>query len=86
MTCRAGGASAANPPVRQARIHRSIVARDTVTGSPNGPGCAFPAISRTSRPRCRVLSAGSAASRISWYRNKATCSARAAPLAVLLSP
>ena len=29
VTCRAGGASAANPPARQARIHRSIVARDT---------------------------------------------------------
>ena len=29
ITCRAGGASAANPPDRQARIHRSIVrARD----------------------------------------------------------
>ena len=29
VTCRAGGASAANPPARQARIHRSIVSRDT---------------------------------------------------------
>jgi hypothetical protein len=65
VTCRAGGASAANPPVRQARIHRSIVPRDTVTGSPNGPGCGRAASSRTSRPRCRVDKAGSAASRIS---------------------
>ena len=40
VTCLAGGASAANPPARQARIHRSIVSRDTLTGSPNGPGCA----------------------------------------------
>ena len=80
VTCRAGGASAANPPDRQARIQRSIVARDTATGSPNGPSCARAAISRTSRPRCRTVSAGSAASRISWYRNSATCSARAARL------
>ena len=65
VTCRAGGASAANPPSRQARIHRSAVPRDTITGSPNGPSCALAAISRTIRPRCRVLSAGSAASRIS---------------------
>ena len=65
VTCRAGGASAANPPSRQARIHRSTVPRDTATGSPNGPSCALDAISRTIRPRCRVLSAGSAASRIS---------------------
>jgi len=65
VTWRAGGASAANPPARQARIHRSIVARDTITGSPDGPSCALDAISRTIRPRCRTLSAGSAASRIS---------------------
>ena len=65
VTCRAGGASAANPPDRQARIHRSAVARDTVTGSPNGPACSLPAISRTIRPRCRTVSPGSAASRIS---------------------
>jgi hypothetical protein len=66
ITCRAGGTSASNPPARQPRIHRSIVARDTLTGSPNGPGCARAASSQTSRPRCRVDSAGSAASRISW--------------------
>ena len=65
MTCRAGGASAANPPDRQARTQRSIVARETATGSPNGPSCARAASSRTIRPRCRTVSAGSAASRIS---------------------
>src|SRR5262249_43860593 len=75
-----GGAAAVPPPARQARIHRSIVSRDTRTGSPNGPGCALAASSRTSRPRCRVDSDGSAASLISWYRNSATCSARAARL------
>ena len=63
---RAGGASAANPPDRQARIQRSIVGRDTRTLCPNGPGCPAAASSRTSRPRWRVVSAGSAASRISW--------------------
>jgi hypothetical protein len=66
ITCRAGGTSAENPPSRQARIHRSTVERDNVTGSPNGPSCAPDTISRTIRPRCRVLSAGSAASLISW--------------------
>ena len=66
MTCRAGGTSAENPPSRQARIHRSTVPRDTETGSPNGPSCVPDAIWRTIRPRCRVVSAGSAASRISW--------------------
>jgi hypothetical protein len=85
VTCRAGGASAVNPLSRQARIHRSTVPRETITGSPNGPSCALDAISRTTRPRCRVLSAGSAASRISRYRNSATCLARR-PLAFLLSP
>ena len=80
VACRAGGASAVNPLARQGRIHRSIVSLETVTGSPNGPGRALAASPRTSRPRCRVDSAGSAASRISWYRNKATCSARAARL------
>jgi hypothetical protein len=65
ITWRGGGASASNPPARQVRIHRSIVARDTTTGWPNGPGCACPASSRTSRPRCRVDRPPSAASRIS---------------------
>ena len=65
VTWRAGGASASNPPDRQARIHRSRLARDTRTGTPNGPACSRAASPRTSRPRCRVDRAGSAASRIS---------------------
>ena len=36
-TRRGGGTKASKPPRRQSRIHRSIVARDTRTGCPNGP-------------------------------------------------
>jgi hypothetical protein len=78
VTWRDGGAKASNPPDRQARIQRSRLGRDTVTGSPNGPACSRAASSRTSRPRWRVLSPGSAASRISAYRNSATARARPA--------
>ena len=78
VTWRDGGASASNPPDRQARIHRPRLGRDTLTGSPNGPACSRAASSRTIRPRCRVLSPGSAASRISEYRNSATARARPA--------
>src|SRR6266540_3452402 len=66
VTCRRAGSNASNPPRRQARIHRSRFCRDTRTGLPNGPECSRPASSRTSRPRCLVDSAGSAASLISW--------------------
>lgn len=58
------GLSASNPPARHARIHPSSVERPTVISIPSGCGCGRPAISRTSRPRWRVDSAGSAASRI----------------------
>ena len=34
---RDSGTNAANPPARHARIHRSIVERDTTTRSPFGP-------------------------------------------------
>jgi hypothetical protein len=78
VTWRDDGASESNPPDRQARIQRSRLGRDTVTGSPNGPACSRAASSRTSRPRWRVLSPGSAASRISEYRNSATARARPA--------
>ena len=37
--CAGLGTSASNPPRRQSRIHRSIVARETRTGCPNGPAC-----------------------------------------------
>jgi hypothetical protein len=65
VTWRHGGASASNPPDRQARIQRSRLGREIVTGSPNGPACSRAASSRTSRPRWRAGKAGSAASRIS---------------------
>ena len=77
-TRRGLGTSASNPPRRQSRIHRSIVGRATRTGVPNGPGCARPASSRTNRPRCLVDKAGSAASRISPYRNNPIARARSA--------
>ena len=38
------------PAARQARIHRSRLARDTRTGSPNGPACSRAASSRTTGP------------------------------------
>ena len=47
-TRRGAGTSASNPPRRQSRIHRSSVARDTRTGSPNGPGA--PAGQRADQP------------------------------------
>src|SRR5919198_98819 len=57
---RAGvGTSASNPPARHQRIHRSMVCRDTRTGSPNGPWWLRSASSRTSRPRWRLDSEGS---------------------------
>jgi len=60
---RAGvGTKASNPPARHQRIHRSIVWRDTRTGSPNGPWWVRSASSRTSRPRWRPERAGSSAS------------------------
>jgi hypothetical protein len=64
-TRRRGGINASNPPARQARIHRSTLARDTRAGSPNGPVCPASASRRTSRPRCLVDNPASAASRIS---------------------
>ena len=73
---RGDGTSASNPPRRHARIHTSSVHRVTRTGSPDGPACSRAAISRTIAPRCRVDSAGSAASRISMYRNSPTARAR----------
>lgn len=75
---RAEGTRASNPPVRQARIHRSNVSRETRTRSPNGPACSWLASSRTSRPRCRIGKCGSAAGRISAYRNRPTSRARSA--------
>ena len=76
--CRAEGTNASNPPVRQARTHRSRLTRETMTLPPNGPVCSRPARSRTSTPRARVLNEASAASRISAYRNNATSLARSA--------
>ncbi len=50
---RGEGTSASNPPVRQARIHRSNVTRDTRTGVPNGPTWSVSANARTITPRSR---------------------------------
>ncbi len=74
--CRGDGTSASNPPCRHARIHTSSVHRVTRTGSPDGPPCSRAAIARTIAPRWRDDSAGSAASRISMYRNSPTARAR----------
>ena len=72
------GTKASNPPRRQSRSHRSMVARETRTGCPNGPSCSRAAIARTSRPRCRVDSLVSAASQISEYLNRPIARARSA--------
>ena len=74
--CRGDGTSASNPPWRHSRIHRSSDHRVTRTGCPAGPACSRPASSRTIAPRCRDDSAGSAASRISMYRNSPIARAR----------
>ena len=66
------GSSASNPPLRQARIHRSMVLRETCTPRPPGPACTCPAMPRTTRPRCFVDSPSSSAGPISRYRNNAT--------------
>ena len=72
------GTNASKPPRRQSRNHRSSVARETRTGAPNGPSCSRWAITRTSRPRCRVDNLVSAASQISEYLNRPTARARSA--------
>ena len=65
VTCRGGGASASNPPARQVRIHRSSRGPRHPDRLAERAPMRLPASSRTTRPRCRVDSAGSAASRIS---------------------
>src|SRR5262249_5101836 len=75
-TCRSVGSNASNPPARHARIQRSRLARDTRTGSPNGPVCTRPANSRTNTPRSAEDNPGSANDRINAYRNNATSRAR----------
>ena len=71
------GSSASNPPVRQARIHLSMVLRETCTPRPPGPACTWPAMPRTTRPRCLVVSPSSSAGPISRYRNNAASCALA---------
>jgi hypothetical protein len=68
-TTRGRGTSASNPPRRYARIHSSNVPRATRTGRPSGPTCSRSLRARTSRPRSAFDRPGSAASRISAYRN-----------------
>ncbi len=58
------GLRASNPPARHARIHWSAVDRPTRTSTPPGPTWMPSANWRTRRPRWRVDSVGSAASRI----------------------
>lgn len=58
------GLRASKPPARHARIHWSAVDRPTRTSTPPGPTWVPSAKERTRRPRWRVDSAGSAASRI----------------------
>lgn len=72
------GVSASTPPARNALIQRSRLARDTVTGSPNGPRCTWAASSRTPRPRSAGDRPGSANGRISEYRYSAISRARSA--------
>ena len=71
------GSSASNPPARQALIHLSTVLRETCTPRPPGPACTCPAMPRTTRPRCLVVSPSSSAGPISRYRNNATSCALA---------
>jgi hypothetical protein len=77
-TWRSAGISASNPRARHARIQRSRLARDTVTGSPTGPMCTWAASSRTSRPRSVGDRPGSASGRINEYRYSAISRARSA--------
>ena len=56
------GLSASNPPARHALIQSSAVERATRTATPSGPTWGTSHRARTSRPRWRVESAGSAAS------------------------
>jgi hypothetical protein len=59
------GTSASNPPRRHSWIQRSNVQRVMRTVRPVGSVCGTAANARTSVPRCRRDSVGSAASRIS---------------------
>ena len=77
-TWRSAGISASNPPARHARIQRSKLARDTVTGCPDGPIWTWAASSRTSRPRSLGDRPGSASGRINEYRYSAISRARSA--------
>ena len=77
-TWRSAGISASNPPARHARIQRSRLARDTVTGSSDGPRCTWAASSRTSAPRSVADRPGSASGLISEYRYSAISRARSA--------
>ena len=80
------GTSASNPPARQSRIQRSMVCRLMRTRRPNGSVCSRDASSRTIFPRSLVESAGSAASRINWYRNSPIARARSARTFASSSP
>ena len=73
---RGDGRSASTPPARQARSHLSMLPREYRRRVPSGCACSRAAIARTTAPRCRVDSAGSAASRISMYRNSPIARAR----------
>jgi len=57
--------------------HRSMVLRETCTPRPPGPACTWPAMRRTTRPRCFVVSPSSSAGPISRYRNNAASCALA---------
>ena len=74
--CRGSGTSASNPPSRRATTHRSRVRRDTDTFRPDGPSCSRAARSRTTRPRCRAVRAGSIAGPTSVHRHSAISCAR----------
>jgi hypothetical protein len=74
--CLGLGTSASNPSRRHSAIHRSSVQRVTRTVRPAGSVCGCAAIARTIAPRCRRDSPGSAASRISMYRNSPISRAR----------
>ena len=70
------GSKASNPPLRQALIHRRWSCADLHAPAAR-PGVHLPAMPRTTRPRCLVVSPSSSAGPISRYRNNATSCALA---------
>ena len=62
---RTAGTSASNPPARHALSHRRTLGAETATRRPSGPRWSTSISERTSAPRSRADSSGSANGRIS---------------------